>query len=81
MKLVAIILSVICLIYVGAKLVADIGDYYFDTAGFYLLLCLCFIINLIALRRSRGGRFVRHYKKEAAQEEKTEPLESDSEPK
>jgi len=53
MRIVAMILSVICLIYVGAKLVADIGDYYFDTAGFYLLLCLCFIVNLIALRRRK----------------------------
>jgi len=79
MRIVAIILSVICLIYVGAKLVADIGDYYFDTAGFYLLLCLCFIVNLIALRRSRGNkRLVRHFKKEAAREERTEPPENDS---
>jgi len=62
MRIVAIILSVICLIYVGAKLVDDIGNYYFDTAGFYLLLCLCFIVNLIALRRSRGNkRLVRHF--------------------
>lgn len=66
MRIVAIILSVICLIYVGAKLVADIGDYYFDTAGFYLLLCLCFIVNLIALRRR---------KKAGAMEKNKEPDE------
>jgi hypothetical protein len=53
MRIVAIILNVICLIYVAARLVADIGDYYFDTTGFYLLLCLCLIINLIALRRQK----------------------------
>jgi len=80
-RIVAIILSVICLIYVGARLVDDLGNYYFDTTGFYLLLCLCFIVNLIALRRSRGRGLVRHYKKEAAREEKTEPPESNSKPK
>ncbi len=79
MRIVAVILNVICLIYVGAKLVDDIGNYYFDTTGFYLLLCLCFIVNLIALRRSRGNRrLVRHFLKEAAREERTEPPENDS---
>lgn len=53
MRIVAIILSVICLIYVGAKLVEDLGNFYFDTLGFYGFLCLCFIVNLIALWRSK----------------------------
>ncbi|HIJ67262.1 MAG TPA: hypothetical protein HPP87_03290 [Planctomycetes bacterium] len=67
MRIVAVILNIICLLYVGGKLVADISDYYFDTAGFYLLLCLCFIINLIALRRSgAGGGFSRQPKEQAA---------------
>jgi len=62
MRIVAIILSVICLIYVGARLAADIGDYYFDTTGFYLLLCLCFIVNLIALRRRKKAKALRKNK-------------------
>ena len=62
MRIVAIILSVICLINVGAKLVDDIGNYYFDTAGFYLLLCLCFIVNLIALRRRKKAKALRKNK-------------------
>jgi hypothetical protein len=55
-RIIAIILDIICLIYVVARLVADIDDYYFDTAGFYLLLCLCFIVNLIALRKRKKAR-------------------------
>ena len=53
MRIVAIILSVIGLIFVGKTLVRDLGNYYFGEAGFYLFLCLCFIVNLIALWRSR----------------------------
>ena len=68
MRIVAIVLNVICLIYVGARLVADIGDYYFDTAGFYLLLCLCFIVNLIALlRRKKAGARQRNKEREEKQ--------------
>ncbi len=65
-RIIAIILDIICLIYVVARLVADIDDYYFDTAGFYLLLCLCFIVNLIALRRRKkaGGRVKNKKQKE-----------------
>ena len=53
MRIVAIILSVIGLIFVGKTLVSDIRNYYFGEAGFYFFLCLCFIVNLIALWRSR----------------------------
>ncbi len=53
MRRVAIILSVIGLIFVGKTLVSDLGNYYFGEAGFYFFICLCFIINLIALWRSR----------------------------
>ena len=62
MRIVAVVLNVICLIYVVVKLAADIGDYYFDTAGFYLLLCLCFIVNLIALRRRKKAKVLRKNK-------------------
>ena len=53
MRFVAIVLSVIGLIFVGKTLVGDIRNYYFGEAGFYFFICLCFIINLIALKRSR----------------------------
>ena len=53
MRIVAIVLSVISLIWVGKVLVTDLGDYYFGEAGFYFFLCLCFLVNLIALWRSR----------------------------
>ena len=53
MRIVAIILSVIGLIFVGKTLVSDIRNYYFGEAGFYFFICLCFIVNLIALWRSR----------------------------
>ena len=53
MRIVAIILSVIGLIFAGKTLVSDIRNYYFGEAGFYFFLCLCFIVNLIALWRSK----------------------------
>jgi hypothetical protein len=53
MRFVAIVLSVIGLIWVGTILVSDLRNFYFGEALFYFFICLCFIINLIALKRSR----------------------------
>jgi uncharacterized membrane protein len=53
MRIVAIIMNVICLVYAGSILVNDIREIYFGEVGFYFLICLCFIINLIALARRR----------------------------
>ena len=56
MRIVAIVLSVIGLIWVGKTLVSDLGNYYFGEAGFYFFLCMCFIVNLIALRRRKKAK-------------------------
>ena len=53
MRIVAIVLSVIGLIWVGTVLATDLRNFYFGEAGFYFFICLCFIVNLIALWRSR----------------------------
>jgi hypothetical protein len=70
MRIIAIIFNVICLVYAASILVSDIKDFYFGEAGFYFLICLCFIINLIALARKRAKKLKKtkeHTEKEGAE--------------
>ena len=53
MRIVAIILSIIGLIVAGKTFVTELGNVYIREAAFYLFICVCFIVNLIALWRSR----------------------------